>query len=132
MDQLTRLSIELIVSCLDDYKDENDNNKSGTHTSVQFIFFYSILFLVKFSQVLSLGARLLHLISFRMSALMDKYITLCARFMETAKRLSECKSSLRNQEEMTKLLENLVLFEEENNETDISSTVFDNVPLWNK
>lgn len=118
MYQLTRLSIEIIISCLDDYKNIEEGVTADTP--------------LQYTQVFSLGARLLHIINFRMYALMEKYITLYARFMEAVKRLNECKAEMKWEEEMTKLLENLLLAGEENNESSITPTAFDQVFLWNK
>lgn len=111
--QLTRLSIETIISCL------NDHNNCGESPT-------------QYTQVFSLGVRLLHIINFRMYALMEKYITLYARLMEAVKRLHECKVEMKWEEELTKLLENLLIAGEENNESSNSPTTFDNVSLWNK
>lgn len=87
---------------------------------------------LEYSQVFALAAKLLHVINFRMCSLIEKYITVYSRFMEAVKKLLDLRVEMKWQEEITKLLENLILIDEDSNEEQINPAAFSNLSLWNK
>lgn len=94
---------------------------------------FSFFFTDLYSHVFSIGIRLLHLINFRMYTLMEKYISIYAKFMEAVRRLYDCKSVMKWQEEVIKLLENLISIDVEDGDTNVAFETFNNsVSLWSK
>lgn len=133
-----KLSTEIVISCLNHYEQQKHTNKSGKYfkKKPKTHFFKILCFLeflnLKYSQTFSTGARLLHIINIRLCAFMEKYITTFARFMDTVKRLYECRSEMKWEEGMCKLLENIILMDEEDSDVNITSESFNSLPFWDQ
>lgn len=77
-------------------------------------------------KILFLSVEFLHLINFKMCSLIEKSI-IYARFVRIVQRLLEFKEQM--QEETVKLLENLILMEDESDE-DVTADRFEKIFSW--
>lgn len=84
---------------------------------------------LRYSQVFSLSVKLLHIIHFQMCALMEKYITMYASFMDAVNRLYEYRSEITWEENTSKLLESLISVDVEDTEVNVTIESFNNTCL---
>lgn len=127
-----KLTIEFIICCLSDYKHERSNHNGEyfiVNPSVLHKIFVSDASPLKYSQVFTLSVKLLHVIHFKMCALMEKYIRMYASFMDAVKRLYECRSEMKWDEETRKLLESLMSVDVEESEVNVTIECFNSVCL---
>lgn len=128
-----KLTIEFIICCLSDYKQHEHSNQNGKDFTVKPSVFHKIFVSdtspLKYSQVFALSVKLLHIIHFKMCAVMEKYITMYASFMDAVKKLYECRSEMEWDEETRKLLESLMSVDMEESEVNVTIECFNSVCL---